>query len=121
MAILGPLRPRTFRPPQGQKQIFLPSFTITLMRTPNLPATMASFIVPLRLNKLDLKDYLYHAYQLPVLSVRSYVQQQKVRQDKPDKLLPAQRRWYRPRAIKKMTVEMERPFVWPDEPTDFDA
>lgn len=146
---LGPLRPKTFRPPRGQKQVFLylpsplpshlttqpnaqpanpppslphsPSFTITLLRTPNLPATMASFLVPLNLNKLDLKDYLYHAYDLPVLSVRSYIQQQKIRQDKPAKLMPAPRRWFRPRAIKKMTVELERAFVWPKEPDEFDA
>lgn len=33
-------------------------------------------------------------------------------------------RWYRPRATKKMTVELSRasgPFIWPDEPTDFSA
>lgn len=33
-------------------------------------------------------------------------------------------RWYRPRATKKMTVELSRasgPFIWPAEPTDFSA
>ena len=28
-------------------------------------------------------------------------------------------RWHRPRAHKFMTVELERPFVWPDEPEDY--
>ena len=62
---------------------------------------MASFKVPLNINKLDLKDYLYHAYGIPVLSVRSYIKQ-----------VPAQKRegtakWYRPRSLKRMIVEMD--------------
>ncbi|MCJ1472422.1 hypothetical protein MMC13_001070 [Lambiella insularis] len=108
-----------------------PNFTITLLRTPHLPPTMASFLVPLNLNKLDLKDYLYHVYNVPVLSVRSFIQQQRVRQDKPDAKLPKSRRWYRPRSVKKMTVEMGvadlgegatgGPFVWPEEEKDLEA
>ena len=77
--------------------------------------------MPLNLNKLDLKDYLYHAYSVRVLSVRSYVQQQRVRQDKPSAKKPSPRRWFRPRSIKKMTVEMDRGFAWPDEPEDYSA
>ena len=30
-------------------------------------------------------------------------------------------RWHRPRAKKFMTVELERPFVWPEEPEDYSA
>ncbi|KAH0545535.1 hypothetical protein FGG08_000366 [Glutinoglossum americanum] len=111
------------RPPirLGKKQVFLPNFTLTLLRTPFLPPTYASFIVPLNLNKLDIKDYLYNAYGIRVLSVRSFIQQQRVREDKPGARRPAPRRWFRPRAIKKMTVEMDKPFVWPEEPTDYSA
>ncbi|KAI9832198.1 MAG: hypothetical protein M1826_002202 [Phylliscum demangeonii] len=103
----------------GRKAIYLPNFTLTLLRTPFLPPTFASFIVPLNFNKLDLKDYLYHAYDVRVLAVRSFVQQQRVRQDRPNAIMPVPNRWFRPRAIKKMTVEMDRGFRWPDEPTDF--
>ncbi|KAI9751217.1 MAG: hypothetical protein M4579_006149 [Chaenotheca gracillima] len=103
----------------GTKQMFLPNFTLTFLRTPFLPANYASFIVPLSLNKLDIKDYLYHAYDVRVISVRSYVQQQRVVQDNPRFKLRAPRRWFRPRSIKKMTVEMDSPFVWPPEPEDF--
>ncbi|KAK5153787.1 hypothetical protein LTR04_006148, partial [Oleoguttula sp. CCFEE 6159] len=103
----------------GRKEVFLPSFTITLLRTPRLPPRYATFIVPLNLNKLDIRDYLYNVYGITALSVRSYVQQQKVRHDKPDAILPRPRKWFRPRAIKKMTVEMEKPFVWPEEPEDY--
>ena len=54
-------------------------------------------------------------YGVPVLGVRSYIQLQKLRQDKPGVERVAPRRWFRPRSIKKMTVEMERAFVWPEE------
>jgi large subunit ribosomal protein L23 len=40
---------------------------------------------------------------------------QKLRQDKPGAKRPSPRKWFRPRSIKKMTIEMERPFVWPAE------
>jgi len=52
--------------------------------------------------------------------VRSYIQQQKVRQDKPGAARVRPRQWYRPRSIKKMLVEMESPFVWPEKPENFD-
>lgn len=76
--------------------------------------------MPLNLNKLDLKDYLYHVYGVEVLSVRSYIEQQKIRHAKPHQ---GQRHveWYRPRAIKRMTVELAKPFIYPDEPSDLTA
>ena len=40
---------------------------------------------------------------------------QKLQQDKPGAKRPAPRKWFRPRPIKKMMVEMEKPFVWPEE------
>ncbi|TVY84685.1 Mitochondrial 54S ribosomal protein L23, partial [Lachnellula suecica] len=107
-------------PRLGTKQVFLPNFTLTLLRTPQLPPTFASFIVPLNLNKLDLRDYLWNCYGVPVRGVRSYIQQQKIRQDKPHAIRPSPRRWFRPRSIKKMMVEMEQPFVWPAEPENYD-
>ncbi|KAL8997953.1 MAG: hypothetical protein Q9169_002875 [Polycauliona sp. 2 TL-2023] len=120
---LGPLQPNRFRAPRGQKRVYLPNFTLTLLRTPFAPPNFATFITPLHLNKLDLKDYLYNLYGVQVLSVRSYVQQACVRQDKPGARWPKQRRWYRPRASKKMTIEMPAtsPFVYPEAPTDFTA
>ncbi|PQE06718.1 hypothetical protein CJF30_00008599 [Rutstroemia sp. NJR-2017a BBW] len=105
-------------PKLGRKQIFLPNFTLTLIRTPNLPPSFASFIVPLNLNKLDLRDYLYNAYGIEVRGVRSYIQQQKLTQGKPSAQRQVPRQWHRPRSIKRMTVEMVKPFVWPEEPKD---
>ncbi|KAE8447164.1 hypothetical protein EG329_010995 [Mollisiaceae sp. DMI_Dod_QoI] len=112
--------PARVGPKLGRKQVFLPNFTLTLLRTPTHPPTFASFIVPLSLNKLDLRDYLWNAYGVSVRGVRSYIQQQKVRQDKPGENRPKPRKWYRPRAIKKMMVEMDKPFVWPAVPESLD-
>jgi large subunit ribosomal protein L23 len=70
------------------------------------------------MNKLDLRDYLFHAYNVNVVSVRSYIDQQKVTQDKPKANKVQIKRWFRPRAIKKMTVELEVPFVWPEQPSE---
>ncbi|KAF2238971.1 hypothetical protein EV356DRAFT_225183 [Viridothelium virens] len=97
----------------GRKQVYLPNFTLTLLRTPHLPPTFASFITPLNTNKLDIRDYLFHVYGVTCVRVRSYIQQQRVRGGK-------RRKWYRPRATKRMTVQMDKPFVWPEEPTDFE-
>jgi len=99
-----------------------PNFTVTLLRpAPGTPPTFASFIVPLNLNKLDMRDYLWNMYSVRVKGVRSYIQQQKVRQDRPGAKRPAPRRWYRPRAVKKMMVELEEPFAWKEEPESFEA
>ncbi|KAL1646884.1 mitochondrial 54S ribosomal protein YmL41 [Diplodia intermedia] len=106
-----------FRP--GQKPVYLPDFTLTLLRTPFLPPTFAKFIVPLKLNKLDMRDYLWHAYGVRCTRVRSFVQQQKIRQDDPSRKRAMPRRWYRGPSIKKMTVEMDKPFAWPEEPEDW--
>lgn len=105
----------------GKKEVYLPKFTIALLHTPQLPPTHAKFLVPLNFNKLDLRDYLYHVYDVKSTNIRTYIQQQKVQQDKPGAKAPRPRRWYRPRAIKKMTVEMDKPFVWPEQPESMDA
>ncbi|KAI1187203.1 hypothetical protein F5B17DRAFT_334117 [Nemania serpens] len=100
---------KTFR--TGTKQVFLPRHIVTLLapRT-NQPPTFATFEVPLTFNKLDLRDYLLHAYKTPVLAVRSHLKQQAVTR--------LHGRVYRPPPIKTMTVELTQPFVWPRLPTD---
>ncbi|RPB04260.1 hypothetical protein L873DRAFT_1759560 [Choiromyces venosus 120613-1] len=104
--------------PLGTKKVFLPNFTLALVRTPHLPPNYVQFIVPLNINKLDLKDYLLHAYNVEVLSVRSFIQQQNIQRAKNKDLNRPKIEWYRPRAIKKMTVELKEPFVYPPEPED---
>lgn len=97
-----------------------PNFVITLTRPhPSQSPSFANFIVPLNLHKLDLRDYLWNAYGVRVLGVRSYIQQQKVTNAHPGARGTTSNTWYRPRSIKKMMVELERPFVWPEEPEDY--
>ncbi|PYH96283.1 ribosomal protein L23 family protein [Aspergillus ellipticus CBS 707.79] len=107
-------------PLSERKQVYLPEFTIALIRTPFLPPRYASFYVPLNFNKLDMRDYLQRLYGVGVLSVRSYVEQQKV-----TRLRPLGKYGYgrlrRPESKKKMTVEMKEPFVWPEVPQEMDA
>ena len=95
-----------------------PNFEITLLRNPKLPPNFASFIVPLNFNKLDLRDYLWNGYGVYVKGVRSYVQMQKIVQSNPKEQKARPRNWFRPRSIKKMMVEMDKPFVWPEVPED---
>lgn len=71
--------------------------------------------MPLQFNKLDLRDYLYHAYNVEVTSVRSFINQP----------LPRQKygntgKWYRPRSHKMMIAELVKPFVWPEVPAEED-
>lgn len=133
-AVIAPFR-------QGLKEVYLyehqlrrlpkqilknhsPNFSLTLIRTPRQPPIYASFIVPLWFNKLDLRDYLYNAYNVRILNVRSYVKLQRIRQGKPtgirgeQYMKPQYKRWHRPRSRKHMTVELEQPFVWPEPPTE---
>ncbi|RAH44432.1 mitochondrial 54S ribosomal protein uL23m [Aspergillus aculeatinus CBS 121060] len=106
-------------PLEARKQVFLPDFTIALIRTPFLPPRYASFYVPLNLNKLDMRDYLQRAYGVGVLAVRSFVEQQKV-----TRMKSRGRFGYgplrRPQSKKRMTVEMKEPFVWPEAPKEMD-
>ncbi|CAG8954722.1 hypothetical protein HYFRA_00004645 [Hymenoscyphus fraxineus] len=108
------------KPPRmGTKALYLPNFRIVLLNDPRLSPHFASFLVPLNLNKLDMRDYLYNCYGIAARNVRSYVQMQKVQQDKNNAKRVSPRRWHRPRSIKKMMIEMDAPFVWPKTPEDF--
>ncbi|OJI96091.1 hypothetical protein ASPVEDRAFT_122817 [Aspergillus versicolor CBS 583.65] len=117
-------KPAGWLPPNAplsqRKQIYLPNFTVALIRTPFLPPRYASFYVPLNFNKLDMRDYLQRLYGVGVLSIRSYVEQQKV-----TRLRPQGKYGYgklrRPTSKKRMTVEMKEPFVWPETPENMDA
>ncbi|KAI9376351.1 hypothetical protein BJX61DRAFT_490342 [Aspergillus egyptiacus] len=113
-------KPADWLPPQAplsmRKQVFLPNFTISLVRTPFLPPRYATFYVPLNFNKLDLRSYLKRLYGVGVIRIRSYVEQQKVTRLHPDGRSYGRLR--RPRSKKRMTAELREPFVWPDPPKD---
>jgi hypothetical protein len=70
------------------------------------------------MNKLDLRDYLYHGYGVRALSVRSFIKQRPVEANREGS---NRREYFRRQAIKFMTVEMDEPFIWPKKPDNFDA
>ncbi|RAR08430.1 mitochondrial ribosomal protein subunit l23 [Stemphylium lycopersici] len=88
-----------------------PKFTVALIRTPKLSPYHARFLVPLDFSKYDLRDYLFHAYNVKCFNIRSYVKQMPVRDTREQP-----RHWFRAESKKYMTVEMEQPFVWPEVP-----
>ena len=79
------------------------------------PPNFATFKVPLTFNKLDLRDYLHHAYGVATLAVRSQLRQRMPRRSK------VHGRITRPPPIKTMTVELAKPFVWPARPDEGEA
>lgn len=95
----------------GGKEIFLPTARVILLR-PNAKHTpyQAKFIVPKSFNKLDLRDYLFKLYGLKALNITTQLLHSKFY-----KLTPWSGRFRGPQ-IKKMTIEMSEPFIWPDEP-----
>ncbi|KAK0735709.1 hypothetical protein B0T21DRAFT_334042 [Apiosordaria backusii] len=113
MLSIKPL-PRITEPVQrwkrfGEKQLFLPNHVVALLRPkPKQSPHLATFAVPLQFNKLDLRDYLHHAYDVETTAIRSFINQPKP--ERKNKNGP----WYRPRAQKMMIAELVKPFVWPE-------
>lgn len=102
----------------GSNPIYFPSARICLLRN-NAKHTpyQAKFIVPKSFNKLDLRDYLWHIYHLRVLGITTLLTPAKF-----DRSLPAPYRTrFRSPQIKKMTVDLVDPFVWPAETAEFEA
>lgn len=93
----------------GKKQVFLPGGRICLLRN-NAKHTpyQAKFLVPKKMNKLDLRDYLWHVYGLRALNITVQLQ--------PAKWVRNHRDLARHRVpqMKKMTIDMAEPFVWPE-------
>lgn len=85
-----------------------PKFTITLLKS-HLPPNFARFSVPMGFNKLDLRDYLFHAYNVRAIHVRSSITQGKASKNQKGQLK-------RDPPKKYMTAQLLEPFVWPEEP-----
>ena len=91
-----------------------PNHVIAFIRPkPKQPPNLATFVVPLQFNKLDLRDYLYHAYNVEVTSVRSFINQ-----PAPRKKFGHTGKWFRPRSQKMMIAELVKPFIWPEAPKE---
>lgn len=90
----------------GGKEIWFPWAPVTLL-TPSAKMTpyQAQFQVPKNFNKLDLRDYLWHVYGLRALNITT-----QIKWSRWDRLMGPR---YRTPQVKKMIIEMEEPFVWP--------
>lgn len=67
-----------------------------------------------------MREYMKQLYNVDTLSIRSFVEQQKVTREYRDGRFghgPLRR----PKSKKKMTIEMREPFVWPEVPEDTSA
>ncbi|KAK6204899.1 uncharacterized protein RJT21DRAFT_117372 [Scheffersomyces amazonensis] len=93
----------------GEKKVYFPKGRICLLEPDaKYGPYQARFLVPKAMNKMDLRDYLWHIYGLRALTVTS-------------QLTPAYftrgpfdlARSRRPQ-LKIMTIEMEQPFIWPE-------
>ncbi|ODV89345.1 hypothetical protein CANCADRAFT_3973 [Tortispora caseinolytica NRRL Y-17796] len=108
--IIAPESAVASKPPfkTGLLKDYLPKETITLLHpNPRLSPYQAKFIVPLHFNKLMLRDYLWNIYGLAAKSITTQLQ-------------PVRRTYAistgqfpRPKQVKKMTIEMDQPFIWP--------
>lgn len=97
----------------GEKQVYLPKARIALLR-PSAKHTpyQAKFLVPRNFNKLDLRDYLWHVYGLRALNVTVQLLHAKFERGMNDLGR------YRGPQYKKMTIDMEEPFIWPELPAE---
>lgn len=95
----------------GHKQVYLPKARVCLLR-PNAKHTpyQAKFLVPRNFNKMDLRDYLWHVYGLRALNVTVQLLHARFVRGMTDHAR------YRAPQYKKMTIDMEEPFVWPALP-----
>lgn len=99
----------------GGNQIYFPSGRICLLR-PNAKHTpyQAKFLVPKSMNKMDLRDYLWHIYGLRTVNITVQLLHAPFKRGLTDYAR------HRGPQLKKMTVDMLEPFVWPEVPKDLE-
>lgn len=99
----------------GEKEVYFPHAKIVLLRpNPKHTPFQAKFLVPRNFNKLDLRDYLWNIYGLRALNVTTQLLWAKW-----DRQHPRAPRFRQPQ-VKKMTIDMVDPFVWPEPTTEND-
>ncbi|ORY81337.1 hypothetical protein BCR37DRAFT_380145 [Protomyces lactucae-debilis] len=104
----------------GSKKVYLPSTIFTLVRgSGRLPANQAMFHVPLKVNKFDVRDYLFNLYGLVTTSVKTMIQQSPLQRGTNKQrarglhfMKPLQ--MTRPASSKRVIVTMEQPFTYPE-------
>ncbi|KAJ2661683.1 mitochondrial 54S ribosomal protein YmL41 [Coemansia sp. RSA 1200] len=94
----------------GNFKVYLPNLIFKIIPDSRLGVNQAAFRVPLQLNKLDIKDYLTHVYNVTVTDVRTTVF--------PGKLSLNHFTGQKERSprIKKAIVTIKEEFHYPAEP-----
>ncbi|KAJ2845488.1 mitochondrial 54S ribosomal protein YmL41 [Coemansia erecta] len=94
----------------GSAKIYFPNLVFKIIPDSRLSKNQAAFRVPLQVNKLDIKDYLTHIYNVTVTDVRTTVF--------PGKLSLNQytAQMERSPRIKKAIVTIKEQFDYPQEP-----
>lgn len=64
-----------------------------------------------------MREYMKQLYNVDIISIRSFVEQQKVTREFRDGR-QGHGPLRRPKSKKRMTIEMKEPFVWPEVPED---
>ncbi|CAI5757534.1 unnamed protein product [Candida verbasci] len=95
----------------GNNKVYFPQGRICLLRN-NAKHTpyQAKFLVPKAMNKMDLRDYLWNIYGLRALNITVQLQPGTWKRG------PWDLGRYRSPQLKKMTVDMADPFIWPEVP-----
>ncbi|KAI9502956.1 mitochondrial 54S ribosomal protein YmL41 [Coemansia spiralis] len=94
----------------GNVKIHLPNIVFKIIPDPRLGKNQAAFRVPLQVNKLDIKDYLTHIYNVTVTDVRTVVLPGKIG------LNPYTAQMERSSRIKKAIVTIKEEFTYPKDP-----
>ncbi|KAG9304258.1 hypothetical protein G9A89_019820 [Geosiphon pyriformis] len=92
----------------GVTKIFLPNIVFKMVRDDNLPPNRVAFRIPPRLNKLDIRDYLWNIYKVEVVDVRTMVYA-----TRPGKKLPGRPRIQHRGRFKKAIVTLKSDFHYP--------
>ncbi|KAJ2157664.1 mitochondrial 54S ribosomal protein YmL41 [Coemansia sp. RSA 552] len=93
----------------GNFKVYFPNLVFKIIPDTRLSRNQAAFRVPLNVNKLDIKDYLTHIYNVTVTDVRTVVF--------PGKLVMNRTTGQKERAArkKKAIVTMKEDFAYPPE------
>ncbi|KAJ2558007.1 mitochondrial 54S ribosomal protein YmL41 [Coemansia sp. RSA 1933] len=94
----------------GNLKVYLPNLVFKIIPDARLGKNQAAFRVPLQVNKLDIKDYLTHIYNVTVTDVRTSVFPGKLSLNH----YTAQK--VRSPRIKKAIVTIKEQFDYPAEP-----
>ncbi|KAJ1836635.1 mitochondrial 54S ribosomal protein YmL41 [Coemansia sp. RSA 2706] len=97
-------------PKFGNLRIYFPNIIFKIIPDARLGKNQAAFRVPLNINKLDIRDYLTHIYNVTVTDVRTAVL--------PGKLFVNRYTGQKERTsrTKKAIVTMKEEFAYPAEP-----